>query len=65
MDKSFDVEIENITKKVISYINRQSISSFEENKWAFQIKKYILRDSDNSNELIKAGLKKLNYLYNF
>lgn len=65
MDKSFDAEIENITKKVISYINRQSVSSYEENKWAFQINKYILRDSDNSNELIKAGLKKLDYLYHY
>ena len=57
MDKSFNSEIENITQKLINYINRQSISGYEENKWAFQLNKYILRDSDNSNELIKAGLK--------
>ncbi len=56
MDKSFNSEIENITQKLINYINRQSISGYEENKWAFQLNKYILRDSDNSNELIKAGL---------
>ena len=56
MDKSFNSEIENITQKLINYINRQSISGYEENKWAFQLNKYILRYSDNSNELIKAGL---------
>ena len=55
VDKNLDPEIDNITKKVINFINKQSVSSSEEQKWPFQLNKIILRDTDNSNELIKAG----------
>ena len=54
MDNELNREIDTITKNVINFINKQSLDSHEDQKWAFQLNKFILRNTDNSNELIKA-----------